>query len=478
MQLETRRVLRWYWQEPFNPASNPQILGYLKYKGHLPGKAKKTRKDTTNRETLERLEKTTQDPFYRTLLDYRAVVKVKGTYVEGTERRLDTHDRVHPETTFRPSTMRISSINPNITNVVSDRSGPAGLAAGFRRCVVAGPSCRLLEVDYSAIEAVETGWFTRDPKQIRLAKLGIHAALASHVLKRPYDESASDADLAKYFKAIKKSPKGSPEDVAYNRSKRFIHGFSYGLSIRGMVLQFPEIFPTLAVAGHFAEVFRHMAPAVGPWQLQVQQRAARQHYLGGAGEHPFAYKHWFWRVFTYSKIQTGQYWAVLKKYKGREDQAPVIMLGGSPFRVGHGEDAKRCIAFLPQSTAAGVIKAAALRLFDPQSPSYIGAAYFGQTPLRGLIHDSLLLEIPDRVFDTVYEKVCREMLRPIQEQPCPAEWGIGSHLTIGVAAKVGRNWQAMEDLALPEGVTEDTVQSPTEPQEQEDWDDLARTAIA
>jgi hypothetical protein len=335
-----------------------------------------------------------------------------------------------------------------------------------------------VEVDFSAIEAVEVGWFDRDPRQIRLAKLGIHAGLASHVLGRPYDPAWSDADLATYFKQIKKSPKDSSEGIAYNRSKRFIHGFSYGLSLRGMVLQFPEIFPTMKVASHFADVFRHMAPAVAPWQQQVRQRAAKQHYLGGAGDHPFTYKHWFWSVYTYSKITQSQYYAILKRYQGREDEAPVTLLNGQPFRISLGEDGKRVVAFYPQSTAAGVLKEAILRLFDPASPSYIGQAYFGETPLRAPIHDSLLLEIPDRVFDSVYEKVCREMLRPIVQQPCPAEWGLGEFLTIGVAAKVGRNWQAMEDLALPEGVTGDTVKSPAEDQEQEDWDDLARTAIA
>lgn len=477
VQIETIPVTRWYWQEPFNPDSNPQILAYLRHRGHVPGKAKKTRKDTTNRETLERLEKTTKDPFYRTLLNYRAVQKVKSTYVDGTERRLDAHDRVHPEPTFKPSTQRLSYINPNITNVISDRQGPDALAAGYRRCVVAAPGCRLVEVDYSGIEAVEVGWFCRDPQYLRLAKLGVHAGLASHVLGRPYDPRWSETDLAAYFKAIKKAPKGSPEDVAYNRSKRFIHGFSYGLSLRGMILQFPEIFPTLKVATHYAEIFHTMAPSVAAWQQTVRQLAARQHYLGGS-DHPFRYKHWFWSVFTYQKVSTAQYYAILKRYAGHEANAPVLSMNGQFFRIGLGEDSKRCIAFLPQSTAAGVLKEAMLRLFDSESPSYIGDAYYGQTPLRAPIHDSLLLEIPDRVFDRVYEAVCCEMLRPIVQQPCPEEWGMGPFLTVGVAAKVGHNWQQMEDLTVPTGVSADGVREAIEDSEQEDWDDLARMATA
>lgn len=149
VSLEPATVTRWYWQEPFNPDSPAQVLAYIKFKGktdkrHAPGRAKKTKKDSTDRETLERLEKRTKDPFYRTLLDYRAIVKVDGTYVKGTKRRLDSEGRVHPEPTFRPSMFRLSYINPNITNVTADKGAEPGsskaLAAGFRKCVVSSNS--------------------------------------------------------------------------------------------------------------------------------------------------------------------------------------------------------------------------------------------------------------------------------------------------------------------------------------------------
>jgi hypothetical protein len=51
---------------------------------------------------------------------------------------LDAEDRLHPVPTFRPSTMRLSYTDPNITNVVADKGGAEGLAAGFRRCITAG----------------------------------------------------------------------------------------------------------------------------------------------------------------------------------------------------------------------------------------------------------------------------------------------------------------------------------------------------
>lgn len=462
VSIQPASVTRWFWQEPFNPDSWQQVLAYIKFRGHKPGKAKKTHKDSTNRETLEKLERT-GDPFYRNLLDYRAVGKVKGTYVDGTERRLDDQDRVHPVPTFKPSTGRLSYIDPNITNVVADKGGVESLAAGFRHCVVAGPGCRLLEVDFSGIEAVETGAFARDPAYTRLAKLGVHAGLASYVLKRPYDLAWSDQELARYFKEIKDG-----EPTVYDRAKRFIHGKNYGLTLHGMVLQFPQFFPTLKIAASYAEIYRHMAPNVENWQRSVRELAQKQHYLGGS-DHPFGYKHWFWSVHTFKRLTPTQYYGMLKRWKTSgqpESDMPVAVINGQYFKVGLGEDGKRCLAFFPQSTAAGVLKEALLRLFDPDSPSYIGDAYFGQTPLRAPIHDSILLEVPFAQWDRVYEAVCREMLRPIAQQPIPEEWGLGPYLTIGVAAKAGADWGTMENLQVPTlgdlGVSGDSIWTPAE----------------
>lgn len=476
VEIDTATVIRWFWREPFNPDSVPQVLAYLKYKKHRPGRAKKSQsEESTNRETLERLERTTKDPFYKCLLDYRAIGKVVGTYVEGTERRLDSEDRLHPVPTFKPSTMRLSYTNPNITNVVADKSGKDGLAAGFRECIVAAPGCRLLEVDFSAIEAVETGWCARDKEYYRLARLGVHAALVTHVIGKPYDPGAADAVLADLFKTTKREH----PDI-YEPAKRYVHGRSYGLTVPGMVLQFPHLFPTHAAAERYARIFEQMAPGVAAWQRATQLRASRQHYLGGK-DHPFRYRHWFWSVFTYKRLTMVQYHRLVAMYAKKGEEPPVALINGQWFRVSLGEDGKRVLAFDPQSIAAGVLKEAMLRLFaDASSPSYIGNAYFGRTPLRAPIHDSLLLEIPLQVWDQVVEIVCMEMQRPVKAQPLPESWGRpGEYVAIGIAAKAGWDWAHMETIAVPgfDGRWSATPIGPIEPIEDEDaddWSDLQR----
>lgn len=460
-------LVKYFWQEPFNPDSPDQILTYLAKRGHKPGRAKKTGADSTDRETLTRLYRETKDPLYKAILDTRAVGKVKGTYGVGTLKRLDKDDRVHPTPTFKPSTHRLSYVNPNITNVITDKGGAESLAAGFRACVVADQEepvalpayqhwlegkppavvrgCRLAEFDFSGIEAVLSGCFMRDPHYVWLAKLGVHAGLASHILKRPYDPSWSTPDIVAYFKEIKER-----EPLIYDRSKRCVHGKNYGLTEYGMVRNFPESFPTLKVARQITAVYDHMAPALGKWHTQVRERAYAQNYLGGPGDHPYGYKHWFWSVLGFRGIPYNVY---LRRQKLHE---PVTTIQGKYYAITLGEDAKRAVAFYPQSTAAGILKEVILRLFTPGEPSYIGDAYYGRIPFRAPIHDSLLLEIPNRVWDRVCEMVYREMLRPIAAMPLDwipeaerARYGLGPLLTVGVEGKQGLDWLNMERMQSP-----------------------------
>ena len=132
-----RSQSRWFWQLPFNPASWQQVLAHIESKGHQAGVNRKTRKPTTDKESLKKLAAQTGDPLYQLLLDMRAVEKVDSTYAVGSLQRLDSDDRLHPEIAPKPSTLRDSSMGPNLQNVVADKDNSKTLAAGFRRCIQA-----------------------------------------------------------------------------------------------------------------------------------------------------------------------------------------------------------------------------------------------------------------------------------------------------------------------------------------------------
>jgi hypothetical protein len=153
---------RWFWQLPFNPGSWQQVLGYIEQKGHQPGTHRKTRQPTTDKESLKKLAAQTGDAMYQLLLDIRAVEKVDSTYAVGSLNRLDADSRLHPEITPKPSTLRDSSVGPNLQNVVADKDNSKTLAAGFRKCIVARDGVPKV-ITPEELTAWRTRWLSSTP---------------------------------------------------------------------------------------------------------------------------------------------------------------------------------------------------------------------------------------------------------------------------------------------------------------------------
>lgn len=431
--IAQRKVDRWFRREPFNPDSPVQVMKYILSRGHKPGKDKKTKKPSTGKDTLERLHKTTKDPFYSLVLDRRAVTKVNRTYVKSTKRKLaeDPRSRVdrrlHPTFLHKPSTLRLSCQSPNLQNVVADRGARTSLAAGFRRCLISAPGSVLIEADFAGIEAILTGWFMGDPDYMRLGKLGVHGYVAAKRLGIEAELSWDDAKLGAVLQSVKDDHK-----KPYDKAKRCVHGSNYGLTHYGLHNTYNDLFPTLKSAQDELAFYYGIAPKLPAWHADIRDRAHQQGYLGGPGDHPFGYRHWFYNVLTYKP------WAAGRKV-GPGTQV-VKDQKGKLWEVKLGEDSKRCVAFYPQSTCAAIIKEAMLRLFDPEHESYIGDCWYGKTPLRAQVHDSLLLEVPEELAAWVIERVVREMRRPIPEMPLDHLGQPGEFLSIGVEVKQGYNW--------------------------------------
>lgn len=327
--------------------------------------------------------------------------------------------RLHPSFLHVPSTCRLSCVDPNLQNVISGDEDD-WVSNGFRKAIQPAPGHVFIEADFSAIEAVITGWYCGDPDYIRLAWSGIHDYLVAVEVGNAPPKSKLREYTVKQLKEILKPSKKHP---SRHRKKRTVYGRSYGLTSYGLVKLDPVNFPKLAVAEREIAAFDAVAPAVPKWQQQTRLKAQRQHYLGGS-DHPFKFKHWFWDVMT-------------RDVNGWK----------------HGSDFNRVVAYYPQSTAAGIIFESALKMMDMQHPSNLWGYYYGGalgdsllTPIRALIHDSVLLEVLENSKDEVIERVVKIMTEPVVQMPCPPEWGIGEHLTVGVAVKVGKNWKDMEEV--------------------------------
>lgn len=336
-------------------------------------------------------------------------------------------------------------VAPNLTNMAAGKTYEAeevgkAYAKRFRKLVKAAPGCELMEADYAGIEAVLVGWFAADPAYIRKAHLGVHAWLTSIVIGKPPKSGWSDEEEGAYYQALKVK-----EKLLYEACKRCVHGSSYGLTPYGMVENYPTVFRTQKEAKEIQDTFFRAAPRVRQWQLRVQALAHKQGFLGGPGQHPFSYKHWFWAVKEPRRGSHGDWF---------EKEGP---------------DAKRAIAYFPQSTARGVLTEAMLRLYDPAGENYIGDAFYGETPLRAVIHDSNLNEYPVEQRERVWNAVYTEMTKPILQLPCPAEWNLGNFLTVGVEMKAGPTWADMEVVPPKElGVASDSKVLDEEDEDEEE----------
>jgi DNA polymerase-1 len=132
----------------FNINSTRQLAGVLFDKLRLPTQKRTKTGYSTDAEVLEALA-----PRYEIaarILEYRQLVKLKGTYLDGLEQWVDPlTGRLH--TTFNQAstaTGRLSSVDPNLQNI------PVRVELGrmIRRVFVAPARSVLLAADYSQIE--------------------------------------------------------------------------------------------------------------------------------------------------------------------------------------------------------------------------------------------------------------------------------------------------------------------------------------
>lgn len=332
--------------------------------------------------------------------------------------KADPDGRVRGVFTHNPSSLRLSMTSPSLHQIPR---GASDIERWVKDIFVAPEGNVLYERDFSAIEAVLVGYFAGDPTYIRFAKLGVHDYLASHLLGRPADLAWSDGDLKGYFKEIKAS-----HTATRDKAKTIVHMSNYLGSARKIHELFPETIVSVAEGKRLQDLYFALFPAVRKWQkdLCVRVDGTKRRAAGEEGgpidpwtlgtcyaRNPFGYVHHFYSVLNWEKV-------------------------GSEWVSSFGDDAKRLVSFLPQSTAAAIIKKAAKALFY-QHREPVGES------LRVLIHDSILGECAEKDLDECLRVTQEVMEAPIPELPLDPTWGLGTHLSIGSEAKSGKSWGGM-----------------------------------
>ncbi|HEY8925960.1 MAG TPA: DNA polymerase I [Polyangia bacterium] len=184
--------------QPFNINSNKQLGEVLFGKLRLPIIRKTKTGPSTDAETLEELA--ALHPVPAKIVEYRALTKLKGTYIEALPALVNSDTgRLH--TSFNQAvaaTGRLSSSDPNLQNIPIRTE----LGARIRRAFVARPGFRLLSADYSQIELRILAHFSEDPAFLDAFHSGedIHSRTAAEVFGLPRE--AVTAEHRRIAKAI------------------------------------------------------------------------------------------------------------------------------------------------------------------------------------------------------------------------------------------------------------------------------------
>jgi len=184
--------------ETFNINSSQQLANVLFEKLRLPAVKKTKTGYSTNAEVLEELK--WRHPIVEMILSYRALTKLKSTYLDGLGKLIGKDGRVH--TNFNQTvtaTGRLSSSDPNLQNI------PVRTDEGKEIRALFEPSedfdC-IFSADYSQIELRLLAHMSGDENLIDAFVKGqdIHARTAAEVFGVPLDDVTPD--LRRKAKAV------------------------------------------------------------------------------------------------------------------------------------------------------------------------------------------------------------------------------------------------------------------------------------
>lgn len=171
--------------EEFNINSPKQLGEILFEKLKLPY-AKKTKSGySTDVDALEKIRN--EHPVVEKILDYRGIMKLNSTYVEGLLPYIKEDKRIHSY--FHQTvtaTGRISSTEPNLQNIPTRND----MGKKIRKAFKPSQNHVFLDADYSQIELRVLAHISEDEHMIQAFKNDedIHAQAASKVLNIPIEE--------------------------------------------------------------------------------------------------------------------------------------------------------------------------------------------------------------------------------------------------------------------------------------------------
>lgn len=185
LEIKTKIIYEMSGEE-FNINSTKQLGEVLFEKMKLPVVKKTKNGYSTDVDVLEKLK--SEDPIIAEILDYRQLMKLNSTYVEGLKQYINPktkriHSFFHQTIT---ATGRISSTEPNLQNIPTRFE----LGKQVRKIFKPEEGKTYIDADYSQIELRVLAHMSEDEHMTEAFKENqdIHKQAASKVFKTPIDE--------------------------------------------------------------------------------------------------------------------------------------------------------------------------------------------------------------------------------------------------------------------------------------------------
>ncbi|HEY2356984.1 MAG TPA: DNA polymerase I [Phenylobacterium sp.] len=251
LELEAHRMAG----RPFNLGS-PKQIGDLLFKemGLASGRTTATGAASTDASMLEDLAAQGHE-LPRTILDWRQLSKLKGTYTDNLVAAIDGRtNRVHTSYKLAAATTgRLASEDPNLQNI------PVRTEEGrkIRKCFIAEPGHVLISADYSQIELRLLAHIGDIPqlKRAFAEGLDIHAMTASEMFGVPVE--------------------GMPAETR-RRAKAINFGIVYGISAFGLAnqLSIPR-----EEAGAYIKTYFERFPGIRTYMDRMQRQVRAEAFV-------------------------------------------------------------------------------------------------------------------------------------------------------------------------------------------------------
>ena len=239
----------------FNVASPKQVGDILFGEMKIIDKPKKTKTGqyVTNEEVLQTLR--SKHPIVAHILDYRALKKLLGTYVDALPKLINPRTG-HIHTSFNQAvtaTGRLSSSDPNLQNIpVRGEDGKE-----IRKCFIPEEGCEFFSADYSQIELRVMAHLSQDANMLDAFREGydIHAATAAKIYDKPVSEVTRDERT---------------------KAKRANFGIIYGITVFGLA---DRLNIERAEAKQLIDGYFKMFPQVRDYMEQAKETAKANGYV-------------------------------------------------------------------------------------------------------------------------------------------------------------------------------------------------------